>query len=89
MVSRQESSASAHTSAEQTRPRMGSGAIGKVAFATNLPTQVTSFIGRDREIAEVMRLLAETRLLTLTGTGGVREDSPRPAGGGSSPRRLS
>ena len=33
---------------------MGSRATGKVAFATNLPTQVTSFIGRDREIAEVM-----------------------------------
>src|SRR5438445_3623441 len=37
---------------------------------TNLPLQTTSFIGREREIAEVERLLGTTRLLTLTGTGG-------------------
>ncbi len=36
----------------------------------NLPLQLTSFIGREREIAEVRRLLAMTRLLTLTGSGG-------------------
>ncbi len=37
---------------------------------TNLPLQLTSFIGRERELAEVKRLLATTRLLTLTGAGG-------------------
>lgn len=36
----------------------------------NLPTQLTSFIGREREIAEVKRLLPENRLVTLTGAGG-------------------
>jgi non-specific serine/threonine protein kinase len=36
----------------------------------NLPLQLTSFIGREYEVAEVQRLLAETRLLTLTGSGG-------------------
>jgi non-specific serine/threonine protein kinase len=36
----------------------------------NLPVQVTSFVGRAREIAEVKRLLTDTPLLTLTGTGG-------------------
>src|SRR5215217_3298923 len=37
----------------------------------NLPLRLTSFIGREREMAEVKRLLlAETRLLTLTGSGG-------------------
>jgi non-specific serine/threonine protein kinase len=36
----------------------------------NLPLQLTSFIGREREIARIKALLAETRLLTLTGTGG-------------------
>jgi predicted ATPase/DNA-binding XRE family transcriptional regulator len=37
----------------------------------NLPAQLTSFIGREREIAEVSRLLGETRLLTLIGAGGA------------------
>ena len=36
----------------------------------NLPHQLTSFIGREKEIAELERLLATTRLLTLTGSGG-------------------
>ena len=36
----------------------------------NLPSQLTSFIGREHEIAEVKRLLGATRLLTLTGAGG-------------------
>lgn len=37
----------------------------------NLPQQLTSFIGREREIAEVEALLTRTRLLTLVGTGGM------------------
>src|SRR3954469_20439540 len=37
----------------------------------NLPQQLTSFIGREREIAEVEGLLGTTRLLTLIGTGGA------------------
>src|SRR4051794_17431792 len=36
-----------------------------------LPTQLTSFVGRDRELAELHRLLDRTRLLTLTGPGGA------------------
>jgi predicted ATPase len=40
------------------------------AFAHNLPIQLTSFIGRERELAEVKRLLTTNRLLTLTGVGG-------------------
>jgi predicted ATPase len=36
-----------------------------------LPMELTSFIGRQRELAEVRRLLELTRLLTLTGAGGV------------------
>ncbi len=39
-------------------------------ISNNLPLQLTSFIGREREIAEVKRLLSATRLLTLTGAGG-------------------
>ncbi len=37
----------------------------------NLPHPLTSFVGREREIAEARSLLGGTRLLTLTGTGGV------------------
>jgi predicted ATPase len=36
----------------------------------NLPAQLTSFIGREREIVEIKGLLGATRLLTLTGSGG-------------------
>jgi DNA-binding SARP family transcriptional activator len=36
----------------------------------NLPTPRTSFVGRERELLEVKRELAMTRLLTLTGMGG-------------------
>jgi len=41
------------------------------ATPNNLPQQVTSFIGRERELAEVKRLFATTRLLTLLGAGGI------------------
>jgi hypothetical protein len=37
----------------------------------NLPAPRTSFAGREGEILEVKRTLAMTRLLTLTGTGGL------------------
>ena len=36
----------------------------------NLPLELSSFVGREKELAEVERLLEETRLLTLTGSGG-------------------
>ena len=39
--------------------------------AGNLPAELTSFVGRRGEIAEVRRVLAESRLVTLTGVGGV------------------
>jgi len=38
---------------------------------TNLPDQPSSFIGRERELAELRRLLAGARVVTLTGPGGV------------------
>ena len=37
----------------------------------NLPAPRTSFVGREREMVEVKRTLAMTRLLTLTGAGGT------------------
>jgi predicted ATPase len=35
-----------------------------------LPSQLTSFVGRERELAEAATLLRDARLLTLTGAGG-------------------
>src|ERR671937_57338 len=37
----------------------------------NLPDDVSSFVGRTREVASAEQFLSETRLLTLTGPGGV------------------
>ncbi|HET7667853.1 MAG TPA: LuxR family transcriptional regulator, partial [Mycobacterium sp.] len=36
-----------------------------------LPVQLSSFIGRGAELVELQRILAENRLVTLTGAGGV------------------
>lgn len=41
------------------------------AFLNNLPTQLTTFIGRENEIAEVKQELESHRLVTLTGSGGT------------------
>jgi predicted ATPase/class 3 adenylate cyclase len=41
------------------------------ARPNNLPTQLTTFVGRERELAEAGALLARTRLLTFTGPGGT------------------
>ncbi len=38
---------------------------------TNLPVQVTSFVGRERELAEAGRLLDGNRVVTLIGVGGT------------------
>jgi predicted ATPase len=40
------------------------------AFPHNLPVQLTTFVGRRKELAEAAGLLASTRLLSLTGVGG-------------------
>src|SRR2546422_8441692 len=41
------------------------------ATPNNLPTQLTSFIGRDDQVREARQLLTRSRLLTLTGPGGT------------------
>ena len=41
------------------------------ATPNNLPSQVTSFVGRQRELATALALLSTSRLLTLTGAGGT------------------
>jgi len=63
------------------------------AARTNLPTPLTRFVGRAREINEVKRLISEARLVTLTGPGGTGktrlaiEVGPRGAGRRPLPRR--
>ena len=37
----------------------------------NLPTQLSTFIGREREQVEIQNLVAKNRLVTLTGPGGI------------------
>lgn len=41
------------------------------SYPNNLPTHLTSFIGRENEITEISQDLAEHRLVTLTGSGGT------------------
>jgi transcriptional regulator with XRE-family HTH domain len=43
----------------------------QVPALISLPVPLTSFVGRQREIEELQRLLGTTRLLTLTGAPGV------------------
>lgn len=42
----------------------------KRLYGHNLPTSLTSFVGREHELADLRVRLAEARLLTLTGVGG-------------------
>ena len=38
---------------------------------TNLPTQLSTFIGREKEVEQIKKRLEKSRLVTLTGSGGV------------------
>ncbi len=40
-------------------------------FPSNLPAQITSFIGREKEVADVKKLLHDAHILTLIGPGGT------------------
>ena len=46
-------------------------AVPPAAPRHNLPVSLSSFVGRDRELAELEVLLASSRLVTLTGVGGA------------------
>ena len=41
------------------------------SLPNNLPLQMTSFVGREREVAEIAELLGTHRLVTLVGSGGI------------------
>ncbi|MDQ2690211.1 MAG: adenylate/guanylate cyclase domain-containing protein, partial [Chloroflexota bacterium] len=45
--------------------------VRSLDVANNLPTRLTTFLGREHEIAAIAKLLGENRLLTLTGPGGT------------------
>ena len=46
--------------------------LNSISTATNnIPTQLTSFVGREKEIAEIKAALNSARLVTLTGSGGT------------------
>jgi len=42
-----------------------------IGSAGNLPAEANSFVGRERDLAELTRLLSEVRALTLCGPGGI------------------
>jgi predicted ATPase len=52
-------------------PRDSGESPTKSRVLTRLPTELTSFVGRRRELTEMRRLYSTTRLVTLTGVGGV------------------
>jgi len=41
------------------------------AYRHNLPTQMTSFVGREKEMEEIKQAILTHRLMTLTGSGGT------------------
>jgi predicted ATPase len=53
--------------------QLGSGVFPALSslYRTNLPVPTTPFLGRERELVEVVGLLEGARLLTLTGPGGT------------------
>ncbi|MGW3459269.1 AfsR/SARP family transcriptional regulator [Streptomyces olivaceoviridis] len=53
----------------------------------HLPAQLTRFVGRGPEPARIDRALTDSRLVTLTGPGGRRQDQVRPGGGPRPDRR--
>src|SRR5271156_158265 len=44
--------------------------VSSAVVSQHLPVQLTRFVGRDAELSQVRKLLAENRLVTLTGAGG-------------------
>ena len=55
----------------------------------NLPEQVTSFVGRQAEVAELVGVVGAHRLVTLTGAGGVGKTRLAVQVGGRAGRRAS
>src|SRR5271154_158129 len=45
--------------------------VSSPVASNRLPAQLTSFVGRDAQVAQLRELLAQNRVVTLTGAGGV------------------
>lgn len=72
---RRELDAEPDQSIELLREQILGGALGSAEPVTgraahNLPVQLTTFVGRERELSRVREALAAGRLVTLTGAGG-------------------
>ena len=67
---RQEFEAAARSGAPR---RVGAGSVARGSWrdSTNLPLALTSFVGREHDVAQAKDLLARHRLLTVVGSGGV------------------
>ena len=59
------------------------------ATPNNLPQQLSSFVGREQELAEVAQLLSQARLVTLIGAGWDRQDPAVAASRRRFARRIS
>jgi hypothetical protein len=59
----------------------GGGAAAALGARHNLPAPLISFLGREQNLARLERLPRETRLVTLTGTGGTGENPAGPGDG--------
>ena len=68
---RAEVRALAASRSEQAEPGTASNDSGPPRTSTNLPASTSDLIGRDAEIEEVIDLVADHRIVTLTGTGGI------------------
>ncbi|MEJ2486494.1 MAG: LuxR C-terminal-related transcriptional regulator [Anaerolineales bacterium] len=51
-------------------PEQGTPSQEKITLSGNLPAQLTSYVGREKEIGEIKDLLKKNRLVVLTGAGG-------------------
>lgn len=55
----------------ETEPAVHAKEKRKESLKASLPVPLTSFIGREKEVEEIIRLVNKNRLVTLTGPGGV------------------
>jgi len=55
----------------ETHPTVAVAEKRKSSSKTNLPVPITSFIGREKEVEELVGMVGKNRLVTLAGSGGV------------------